>query len=77
MRAEAQSSSEPNLWKGLQAGASGGLIASFAMTEFYSMVLSPESNSEPGKEDNRSLQPTISTSLAKTARLVFRKDVIR
>ena len=52
MRVETQSSSEPNLWKGLLAGASGGLIASFAMSEFYSLVLGAESNSEPGKEDS-------------------------
>jgi len=52
MRAESRSSSEPNLWKGLLAGALGGLIASFAMSEFYSLILSAESNSEPGKEDS-------------------------
>jgi hypothetical protein len=38
MRAETQSSSEPNLWKGLLAGALGGLVASFAMSKFYSLV---------------------------------------
>ena len=52
MRAETQSSSEPNLWKGLLAGALGGLTASFAMSEFYSLVLGVEGNSEPGKEDS-------------------------
>jgi hypothetical protein len=52
MQADTQSSSEPNLWKGLLAGALGGLIASFAMSEFYSLVLAAESNSEPGKEDS-------------------------
>jgi len=52
LRAETQSSSEPNLWKGLLAGALGGLTASFAMSEFYSLVLGAESNSEPGKEDS-------------------------
>lgn len=52
MRAETQSSSDPNLWQGLLAGASGGLIASFAMDEFCSRVLSAKSNSEPGKEDS-------------------------
>ena len=46
MRAESRSSSEP------VAGASGGLIASFAMAEFYSWVLGAESNSEQGKEDS-------------------------
>jgi hypothetical protein len=50
MRAETQSSSEPNLWKGLPAGASGDLTASFAMNEVYSLVLGAESNSEPGKK---------------------------
>jgi uncharacterized membrane protein YagU involved in acid resistance len=47
-----RSSSKPNLWKGLLAGALSGLVASFAMSEFYSLVLGAESNSEPGKEDS-------------------------
>jgi len=52
MRAETQSSSEPKSVEGLLAGALDGLIASFAMSEFYSLVLGAESNSEPGKEDS-------------------------
>ena len=52
MQPEPQSNSEPNLWKGLLAGALGGLIASFAMSEFYSLFLGAESNSDPGKEDS-------------------------
>ncbi len=39
MRVEPQSNPpQPNLWKGLLAGALGGLIASFAMSEFYSLL---------------------------------------
>lgn len=52
MRVELQSSSGPNLWKGLLAGAFGGLIASFAMSEFHSVLPATQSNSEPGKEDS-------------------------
>lgn len=52
MRAEPQSISGPNLWKGLLAGALGGLIASFAMSEFYSLLPHAESYSQPDKEDS-------------------------
>jgi putative membrane protein len=38
-------------WKGLLAGAAGGLIASFAMGRFSALFMSG-SNSEPGKEDS-------------------------
>jgi putative membrane protein len=51
MRAEPQSSSGPDLWKGLLAGALGGLIASLAMSEFYSLLPRAESYSQPDKED--------------------------
>jgi putative membrane protein len=52
VRAESQSSSKPNLWKGLLAGGLGGLIGSFAMSEFHTLVPRAESNSEPAKEDS-------------------------
>ena len=51
MRAEPQPSLGPNLWKGLLAGALGGLIASFAMGKFYSL-LPLETSSETGNEDS-------------------------
>ena len=38
-------------WKGLLAGAAGGLIASFAMAKFSSLFMSG-SNSEQGQEDS-------------------------
>jgi putative membrane protein len=38
-------------WKGLLAGAVGGLVASFAMSQFSSLFIS-RSNSEPGQEDS-------------------------
>lgn len=38
-------------WKGLLAGAAGGLIASFAMVKFSSLFMSG-SNSEQGQEDS-------------------------
>jgi putative membrane protein len=58
MRVNPQSSSGPNLWKGLVAGALGGLTGSFVMSEFYSLLLraksnlEPLKNSEPLKEDS-------------------------
>src|SRR5215831_9445076 len=52
MRAKSQVSSRPNLWKGFLAGAFGGLIASFAMSKFNSLLPGAESYSQPGKEDS-------------------------
>jgi putative membrane protein len=52
MRAKSQLSSQPNLWKGCLAGAFGGLIASFAMGKFYSLLPGAENYSQPGKEDS-------------------------
>jgi uncharacterized membrane protein YagU involved in acid resistance len=52
MRAKAQLSSGSSPWKGLLAGALGGLIGSFLMSEFHSLLLGSESNLEPGKEDS-------------------------
>ena len=52
MRVKRQSSSRPNLWKGFLAGAFGGLIASFAMGKFYSLLPGSESYSQPDKEDS-------------------------
>jgi uncharacterized membrane protein YagU involved in acid resistance len=52
MRAEQKSSSAPNLSQGLLAGALGGLVASFAMSEFYSLLPRDEQYSQPDKEDS-------------------------
>jgi putative membrane protein len=52
MRAEPHSKPQRNLLKGLLAGASGGLIASLAMSEFSSLLLQNKSHSQPGKEDS-------------------------
>ena len=42
-----------NPWKGLLAGACGGFIASFAMSQFHSLVLSPPDTSpQQHKEDS-------------------------
>ena len=43
---------EQSLWKGLLAGAAGGLIASFAMGQFSSLVLKGANQSQPDKEDS-------------------------
>ena len=42
----------PRLWKGLLAGAAGGLIASFVMSQFSSLVLKAGSQPQPDKEDS-------------------------
>ncbi len=42
----------PSRWKALIAGALGGLIASLAMSEFYSLSQHAESRSEPAGEDS-------------------------
>jgi uncharacterized membrane protein YagU involved in acid resistance len=53
MRVEPQSNPlQPNPWKGLLAGALGGLIATFAMSEFYSLLPRAENYPQPGKEDS-------------------------
>lgn len=46
------SSAEPDLWKGLLAGAVGGLIASFVMGQFSALLMPEESNGDPDKEDS-------------------------
>jgi len=52
MQTERPSSSGRDLWKGLLAGAAGGLIATFAMSEFHSLLPRIESESPQGKEDS-------------------------
>ncbi|HEY1213961.1 MAG TPA: DUF6789 family protein [Bryobacteraceae bacterium] len=52
MQAERPSDSGPNLWKGLLAGALGGLIATLAMSEFHSLLPRAESYSQQDKEDS-------------------------
>lgn len=59
-----------NPWKGLLAGALGGLAGSFAMSQFHSLI-SPkaEKHSDPNQED--------STALAASAisRIIFRHEL--
>jgi putative membrane protein len=53
MQVEPQSNpAQPSRWKALIAGALGGLIASLAMSEFYSLSPHAESHSEPADEDS-------------------------
>lgn len=47
-----ESNREPDLWKGLLAGAIGGLIASFVMGQFSTLLITPDSNPEPDEEDS-------------------------
>lgn len=48
-----QAERRPNRWKGLLAGAVGGLAGSFAMSQFHSLVSSSaEISSRQGKEDS-------------------------
>ena len=41
-----------NSWKGFLAGAIGGLVASFAMTQFYVLLQKAESSARQGTEDS-------------------------
>jgi len=43
---------ERSPWKGFLAGAAGGLIASFAMGQFLSLVLKSGNNPQPDREDS-------------------------
>lgn len=53
MQVEPQSNPpQPSRCKALIAGASGGLIASLAMSEFYSLFANAESQSQPADEDS-------------------------
>lgn len=52
MQSERPSHSGPTLSKGLVAGALGGLIATFAMSKFHSLLSRAESHSQQGKEDS-------------------------
>ena len=52
MRAKSRSRSGPNPWKGLLAGALGGLIGAFVMSKLSSLLISAQSNPQPGKEDS-------------------------
>jgi putative membrane protein len=39
-------------WKGFLAGAVGGLVAAFAMSQFHSLFREAESSAQQGKEDS-------------------------
>jgi uncharacterized membrane protein YagU involved in acid resistance len=47
-----RTSSQPHLWKGLLAGAIGGLVASFAMGQFHSLLQGAETSGKQGGEDS-------------------------
>jgi len=58
-----------NPWRGLIAGAVGGLIASFAMSQFHSLFQKAESSPERGKEDS-----TVKAASA-VSRTIFRHEL--
>ncbi len=51
MQAEPQPHQQPHPWNALLAGAFGGLIGSFAMSKFYSLLSRPETPSQSAGED--------------------------
>ncbi len=70
MQNESQSSRpKPSLWKGVLAGALGGLIASFAMSEFHSLLPKDEEQPQAADEDS-----TVKAASA-IARGIFHHDL--
>jgi putative membrane protein len=47
-----RSDPERNFWKGFLAGAVGGLVACFAMVQFYALLPNAESSTQQGTEDS-------------------------
>jgi len=47
-----RTNSKPNRWRGLLAGAIGGLIASFVMSQVHSTLQKVESSGKQGAEDS-------------------------